>query len=416
MAGDLENRSGARHARHSQAQSQKAQAPITHDINSSATRRAHKAQQSRQPRGRNIKKEKHEHSKKQTLIIVLISLIVLALVSFGVWTIASKFFGSEKATTEVEVGKTVTITIPDGSSGSDIAKLLVDNAVISDSSEFLQEVHNQNADQKMKSGTYDFVTGTDMSEIVKLLVAGPNSNSSRLTVPEGYTVAKIANLVQDQFGISADDFKNQAKASNYVADYDFLKAARNDSLEGFLFASTYDFGSGEVSADSIIRAMLDQYKAQVAGLDFATAASNINQKYGIDFSQYDFLTLASIIEREAANDDDRYKVASVFYNRLHANMALESDATMSYVTGGEVTADDLKQESPYNSYLNKGLTPTPICSPSMASIQAALNPADTDYMYFLIIENGNYSNHSFSITYEEHNQAIAKAKSEMAGQ
>jgi UPF0755 protein len=93
-------------------------------------------------------------------------------------------------------------------------------------------------------------------------------------------------------------------------------------------------------------------------------------------------------------------------------MALQSDATMGYVTGGEVTADDLTMESPYNTYLNQGLTPTPICTPSLAALKAAADPATTNYKYFLIIENGSYSNHTFSETYEQHEAAIEKAKSE----
>lgn len=122
------------------------------------------------------------------------------------------------------------------------------------------------------------------------------------------------------------------------------------------------------------------------------------------------MILASIIEREAVTQDDRPLVASVFYNRLKQDMALQSDATMGYVLDREVTAEDLKTQSPYNTYLNKGLTPTPICTPSTASLKAALEPASTDYLYFFIVENGSYSNHSFSKTYEEHQQAIETAK------
>ena len=162
--------------------------------------------------------------------------------------------------------------------------------------------------------------------------------------------------------------------------------------------------------------MLDQYQAEVVPLNLDGAAANISSAYGIELDGYDILTIASIIEREAVTDEDRPLVASVFYNRLRDSMPLQSDATMGYVTGGEVTADDLKQESPYNTYLNQGLPPTPICTPSMASIKAAMEPASTDYLYFLIIENGNYSNHTFSKTYEEHQAAIDKALADQAAQ
>ena len=153
----------------------------------------------------------------------------------------------------------------------------------------------------------------------------------------------------------------------------------------------------------------------MASRDFASAEATIKGRYGVTMSDYDVIKLASIIEREAISEDDRGKVASVFYNRLKAGMPLQSDATMSYVTGGEVTADDLKTQSPYNTYLNKGLPPTPICTPSLASIKSALAPDTTDYMYFLIIEKGDYSNHTFSTTYEDHQKAIEKAKADQAG-
>ena len=148
--------------------------------------------------------------------------------------------------------------------------------------------------------------------------------------------------------------------------------------------------------------MLDQYQADVVSLDFSAGEQLISQRYGIQMSDYDILTLASIVEREAVTTDQRPKVSSVFFNRLKQGMALQSDATMMYVTGGEVTADDLKTESPYNTYLNTGLTPTPICAPSVESIKATLNPDDTNYLYFYITQTDEW----FSATYDEHLQAI----------
>ena len=185
--------------------------------------------------------------------------------------------------------------------------------------------------------------------------------------------------------------------------------AQDDSLEGFLCPKTYDFSSaGDLTADTVIRAMLDQYNKDVASLDFSSAEATIKNRYGIDMSDYDILKLASIVEREAITSDQRPKVSSTFYNRLKQGMALQSDATMMYVTGGEVTADDLKTASPFNTYLNQGLTPTPICSPSMESIQAAMAPADTNYLYFYITQTDEW----FSPTYDEHLQAIEAAKTQ----
>lgn len=350
--------------------------------------------------------ESHERRTRHRWVGVVLVLVALVAVG-GVGYLAYRHFSNagQGSTQQVQSGQQVSVTIPEGSDASSIAKILMDAGVISDSSAFFKEVQSQQAESSMKSGSYDLMTGANLSELVRQLVAGPNSTSKRITLAEGLTVAQTASKVESTLGISSDDFTNQAKASNYVSDYDFLSGAANDSLEGFLYGSTYDFGDTDMSSDTVIRAMLDQYKANVASLDFATAEASIKEKYGVTVSDYDILTIASIIEKEALTDDDRTKIASVLYNRLKAGMALQSDATMGYVTGGTVTADDLKTQSPYNTYLNKGLPPTPICSPSLASIKAALAPADTNYYYFWITE----SEHVFSETYEEHQKAIANA-------
>lgn len=351
--------------------------------------------------------------KLKFLPFVLVAVAVVAAIGF---VVVPRFLGAGHEGKTVEAGKTVTVNIPEGSGGSAIAQKLYDAGVISDKEAFATEVKRQEADSKLKSGTYVFVTGGDVAEVVSRLVTGPNSNKGTVTVAEGLTVKKTAKVVSESLGISTEDFLAQAKASNYSAQYVFLANAQNDSLEGFLYPTKYDFGSEKnVTADTVIKAMLDKYQSEVASLDFASAEATIKSQYGVTMSDYDIIKLASIIEREAISEDDRGKVASVFYNRLKAGMPLQSDATMSYVTGGEVTADDLKTQSPYNTYLNKGLPPTPICTPSLASIKAALAPDTTDYMYFLIIEKGDYSNHTFSTTYEDHQKAIEKAKADQAG-
>lgn len=341
-----------------------------------------------------------------TILVVLLALVVVA---GGAYVFRSRLgldsFFENMLKEPIQAGQDVTITIPEGSSGSTIVQQLVDTGVVSDSSSFLRAVQKQNAEQSLKPGTYHFLTGSDPDEVVAQLVEGPNSTENQLKLAEGLTVSKTADAVESALGISRDDFLAQAKASNYTSDYSFLEDAQDDSLEGFLYGKTYDFSGKEQTPDSVIRMMLDQYTSEVSSLDFATAEQTIQQRYGVTMTDYDIVKMASIIEKEALTDDDRTNIASVFYNRMAAGMALQSDATMGYVTGGEVTAEDLQQESPYNTYLNKGLPPTPICSPSLASIQAALNPAQTNYYYFWITD----TDHAFSETYEQHQQAIANA-------
>lgn len=343
------------------------------------------------------------HSLRGPILGAVAALVAIALVV--VVFVLPRCSGSSKLTQETlpNQGAQVEVTIADGSGAISIASALEQAGVVADADEFVAEVQRQRADSSLKSGAFVFTVGSSLDDIIALLEAGPNSTSGKLSIPEGLTLTQTAAIVEKTLGISSSDFLAQAKASNYASSYSFLSEAANDSLEGFLWPKTYDFsGQSNVTADAVIRAMLDQYAAETASLDFDAARTLVKERYGVDMSNYQFLTLASIIEREAVTQSQRPKVSSVFYNRLKSGMMLQSDATMMYVTGGEVTAEDLKKESPYNTYLNYGVTPTPICSPSLESLQAALAPDDTNYLYFYITQSDEW----FSETHEEHLKAI----------
>lgn len=343
------------------------------------------------------RRERRTRSPLPKLILVLVALVLVGVGGCQAW---QRLFPPEEVG-DVTPGQVVTVTIPDGSGTQDIADILFEGGIIAKRSDFTGEVKRQDAGASMKSGTYDIVTGANVADIVRLLVSGPNSNAKKLTVPEGLTVSQTATAVQTALGISTDDFLAQAKASNYVDDYPFLSSAQNDSLEGFLYPKTYDLSATDGSADAVIRAMLDQYRSEVMSLDLASAETGIESAYGITMSDYDIINMASIIEKEAHSDDDRPKMASVMCNRMKAGMRLQSDVTIMYVTGREPTKDDLASQSPYNTYVSQGLPPTPICSPSMASIKAAMAPASTNYLYWY----WNGSETVFSETFEQHQQA-----------
>ena len=310
---------------------------------------------------------------------VIAVLALLAIVFFVVPAVKG-FFAGEDA--KVAAGQQVTITIPDGASGDAIASILSENHIVEDPKDYYAAVKKLNADMSLKP-----------------------AGSDALTIPEGLTVDQVADRVAAAYdSISKEDFLNQAKASNYVNDYAFLKDAANDSLEGFLFPKTYSLGK-DPSADDVIRAMLDQFNTEYKSLDFASCEAKIKERYGVEMSDYDIVNLASIVEREGLNADQRAHVASVFYNRLAGKLDglryLNSDATMMYVTGGEVTADDLQSDSPYNTYKHEGLPPTPICSPSLEALKATLEPNDSDDLYFYITQDEEY----FSKPYQEHQQS-----------
>lgn len=338
--------------------------------------------------------------------VVIGVLIAIAVVAGAALFLFPRIFGGDSA--NIEAGQQVSITIPEGSSGDAIATILVENHIITDSGEYYAAVKKLNAEMSLKPGDYQFETLQDPLSVVKQLVAGPNLEGVKLTVPEGKTVEQTAQLVEDAYGISADEFISQAKASAYAGDYPFLADAGNDSLEGFLYPKTYTF-AGTPTADEIIRAMLDQYQLDVFdAFDFDAGRAAISATYGIELSDYELLTLASIVEREGLNADQRAHVASVFLNRLAGKgdfagrPYLQSDATLMYETGGAVTAEDIQSiDSPYNSYQNAGLPPTPICSPSSEAILATLEPTDSDDLYFYITQDEEY----FSQTYDEHMQS-----------
>lgn len=355
---------------------------------------------------RGLSAKRSENRRVKPYVMAALAVVALLVVIATVMAYLNSRSQDNAQTASITVGEHIKVTIPSGANAARIAQLLVQERVISDGKAFLSAIKKQDVASKIKSGTYELVAGSDYQQLIDRLIQGPNSSENALVVPEGFTVDKLADLVSQQFGISRDDFLAQAKASNYVDEFPFLKDAQNDSLEGFLWPKTYDFSSTTPTSDAIIKLMLTQYKTETANLDFEGAQQNIKQQYGITMSRYDFIKLASIIEKEALIDEDRPLIASVMFNRLKADMPLQSDATMGYVTKGKVTPQDLKSDSPYNTQYKKGFPPTPICSPGMASLSAAMMPATTDNYYFWITKD----EHKFSKTYDEHLQAIKEAK------
>lgn len=355
---------------------------------------------------RGLSAKRPENRRVKPYVMAALAVVALLVVIATVMAYFNSRSQDTVQTASITAGEHIKVTIPSGANAARIAQLLVQEHVISDGKAFLSAIQKQDVASKIKSGTYELVAGSDYQQLIDRLIQGPNSSENALVVPEGFTVDKLADLVSQQFGISRDDFLAQAKASNYVDEFPFLKDAQNDSLEGFLWPKTYDFSSTTPTSDAIIKLMLTQYKTETANLDFEGAQQNIKQQYGITMSRYDFIKLASIIEKEALIDEDRPLIASVMFNRLKADMPLQSDATMGYVTKGKVTPQDLKSDSPYNTQNKKGFPPTPICSPGIASLSAAMLPATTDNYYFWITKD----EHKFSKTYDEHLQAIKEAK------
>lgn len=340
---------------------------------------------------------KPKKSKKPYVFAAILAVVLIGALVF----LALNFFkGCSDDANLLPEGETVQVVIEPGSGAQAIGQKLKEAGLISDVSAFTKRVAALGADTQLKPGTYTFAGGTSLDGLIEQLKKGAGPTGTPLSVPEGYTLKSIGAAVEKATNgrITADSFiKAASDASVFAADYPFLKEVGTNSLEGFLFPKTY-YLSGTETENDIIRMMLDQFKTETAALkyDYPTAAG---------LSEYDALKLASIVEKEST-PSTREKVASVFYNRLAIDMALQSDATTAYEVGADPTAEQVHADTPYSTYTNKGLPPTPICSPSIESLRAVLEPAETDYLYFYFEEVDGQLQYSFSETYDEHLAAI----------
>ena len=333
-----------------------------------------------------------KRSKAPLVFTAVLLVAVIALLVFGASVLLKgcsvELLGSnEQATVEVA----------EGSGAQAIGKQLESARLIKSSSDFTKRVNELGVASQLKPGTYTFTGGTSVDDIITTLEAGPGATGTPLVIPEGYTIAQTAAKVAEatQGRVSAEAFTAAASnASAYAADFSFLAAAGQNSLEGFLFPKTYSVDEN-ATADSIVRMMLKQFQTETAGLDYSYAASK-------GLSAYDVLKLASIVEKESDNNH-RGTVASVFYNRLANNMRLQSDATTAYEVGHDPTAQDVQTDGPYNTYTRGGLPPTPINSPGLACLQAVCSPDETNYFYFYFTpDDKGVMQYYFSETYDEH--------------
>lgn len=352
-------------------------------------------------------------SKAPMAIGALIAIIAAAAIIFGVVGAIKGCSndGSSIDGSAVVVNSTQSATIPSGTSASDVASILQNAGVISDGDAFLARAKALGLDSQFQAGTYTFSSGMTLDEVIQAVASG-DFGTYGLTIPEGYKLSDIASAVESatEGRISASDFVAAASdASAYASEYDFLADAGSNSLEGFLFPKTYSISDTD-TADSIVRMMLNQFKTETAGLDWSYA-----QNRGL--SIYDAVTLASIVEKESSGDEQiRAQVAAVFYNRLSSSNTetfgyLQSDATTAYEVGHDPSAAEVQAATPYSTYANPGLPPTPICSPGLDCLQAVCSPASdyAGYYYFIFWQDASGAmQYQFSQTYEEHQQAIAE--------
>ncbi|WP_447972637.1 endolytic transglycosylase MltG [Nitrospira sp. Kam-Ns4a] len=288
-----------------------------------------------------------------------------------------------------------TVDVPDGATFRDVAALLEREGLLASRWPFLLLGKLQGADRRVVAGEYVLHPGMTPREILSALVEGRVALRT-VTIPEGYTVAQIADLLSQTGVTDPGDFLT------VVRDQGFIRTLGIEapSLEGYLFPNTYRFArrtdSKEVAA------------ALVEGLRRAFTAEWRDRASDIGLSVHQVLTLASVIEKETNAEGEYELVSAVFHNRLRRGIPLQSDPTVIYALGafdGDLKKRDLSVASPYNTYRVAGLPPGPIANPGAKAIRAALYPAPVPYLYFVSRNDGT---HVFSTTLAEHNRAVEK--------
>lgn len=287
------------------------------------------------------------------------------------------------------------VTIPRAAGLSRIKAVLADSGVVADDPRFIMLARLLGYDRRLQAGEYLLSFGQSPYRILNVLAAG-DVYYRPVTIPEGAAMAQVAAILTAGGWADKERFLELCRDSRFIRGLG-LEAS---SLEGYLFPDTYFLSRGRQDEAAIIRIMVARFK-EVIG-DFR---ADIDQHAGL--TRHEIITLASIVEKETALPAERPLVARVFLNRLQRHMRLQADPTVRYgylTAGDRLTRQDLQRPAPYNTYVIRGLPPGPIANPGRASIEAVLNPATGDYLYFVSRNDGS---HHFSSTLAEHNRAVA---------
>ncbi|MDW7982612.1 MAG: endolytic transglycosylase MltG [Thermomicrobium sp.] len=331
---------------------------------------------------------------KLAAVLVLALVIVLA---------AQRALVARLEATGEPVGTPVVFQVEPDESIDAIAQRLHQAGLIRSPAYFTLRVRLSNADTRIRAGRFVLYTGMSVNQIIQTLTSAPGVQAVRVRFQEGWRAEQYAEELV-RAGILSDprQFLDVLAAGRWQTRFPFLAdVPPTATIEGFLFPDTYEFRV-DATPEEIVETLLQTFDRRVPAEDRARA-----QALGYTF--YQTLIIASIVEREAAVAEERPLIASVFYNRLREQMPLQADPTVQYALGSadnwwpplESLRDLAAVQSPYNTYRNPGFPPTPICNPGRAAIEAALAPAQTDYLYFVTRGDGSGA-HVFARTYEEH--------------
>lgn len=352
-------------------------------------------------------KEKHFEAKIVRRIVFTV-FVILMLALTGV--IGGGYFYIKNALQPVSEEDTTTekVDIPIGSSPTSIGRILEENGIINNGKIFRYYAKFKNESGFM-AGEYELSPSMNLDEIIGHLKEGKVQQEAlfQITIPEGRQLEQIAVILENRMDLPEKEFletandkkfleKMREKYPNVITDETFDEDVKY-ALEGYLFPATYPFYVENPTAEEVIDIMLQKTDEILQDDEVRIGMGNR------DLTPHQLLTMASLIEAEATMQTDRDYISSVFYNRLDVGMPLQTDPTVLYALGehkDRTLYEDLEVDSPYNTYKNQGLPPGPIANAGLTSIQAALNPAETEFYYFLATPDGEVL---FNETLEEHN-------------
>lgn len=352
--------------------------------------------------------EQGENSSFSSIKVVLITLAVIVIIGVTGAGIGGYYVYSNLQPVNPESDELVQVEVPMGSSGTRIATILKENNLIKNEKIFYYYVRYKGA-SGFQAGEYYLSAASSPDQIIEQLKDGRvHVESERFTIPEGLSVEQIATHLESLELVDAATFLQVVNEVDF-SQFSFIEGIpdvehRKYRLEGFLFPETYDIKKG-ADEEEIIRVMLGQFEKELK--DEWTEEL---QKRDLTF--YDAVTLASIVEREAVLDEERKTIAGVFLNRMKDEWLLQSCATVQFVLGKQrdrLLFEDLEVESPYNTYINPGLPPSPIASPGRESLMAVIHPEEHSY-YFFVTKKDDSGAHHFSKTYEEHLRNDAQSR------
>lgn len=296
--------------------------------------------------------------------------------------------------------KDILVRVPTGASVNEVGGILVDNDVVKSLKAFKKAVRDSSTEVTIQAGQYKLRTHMNAAKAVAILADPANIQHTRVTLTEGLTMDEQFTILAKATNLPKANFTAAVKQTSKLG----LPVWANNKPEGFLFPDTYEVADNP-TALGILQTQTKQFMKVVNTLNFTGQASNIKQ------TPYNALIVASILEKEAKSTKDKKIVAGIIYNRLAKGMKLQSDATVLYANGapGKLTTTDAQRnfESPYNTYLHAGLPPGPISNPGADSMQAAVSPTKTDYLYWVVTDPEKGTT-AYAKTAAEHQANVAK--------